>query len=127
MSTTAAAVGGPLQQQITQKLQATFAPVHLDVINESSGHNVPAGSESHFKVVVVSEQFDGVALLQRHRLVNAALSAELDGSHGLAGLPAVHALSVKAKTPKQWEKSGGAVGKSPPCLGGDGSLPPKRG
>ena len=76
--TTTAAAGGPLQQQITQKLAAAFNPVHLDVINESSGHNVPAGSESHFKVVVVSDRFDGVALLQRHRLVNAALSAELD-------------------------------------------------
>jgi len=108
-------------------LIALAAFVFQDVINESSGHNVPAGSESHFKVVVVSDAFDGVALLQRHRLVNAALAAELDGSHGLANLPAVHALSVKAKTPKQWAKSGGAIGQSPACMGGDGSLPSKRG
>ena len=81
------------------------------VINESSGHNVPKGSESHFKVVVVSAAFDGVKLLERHRQVNDCLADELANS--------IHALSIKAQTPAQWEKNP-AVGTSPPCLGGNG-------
>ncbi|MGI9323235.1 MAG: BolA family protein [Pseudomonadales bacterium] len=39
-------------------------------MNESGNHNVPPGSESHFKLVLVSSEFDGKPLVQRHRLVN---------------------------------------------------------
>ena len=49
------------------------------VINESSGHNVPKGSETHFKVVVVSDSFDGQMLIARHRMVNEILADELSG------------------------------------------------
>jgi stress-induced morphogen len=86
----------------------------------------PANSETHFKVVVVSEQFETTnSPVQRHRLINAALRDELQGP--------VHALSIIAKTPAQWQlmldsKGGKAViPESPSCRGGDGSLPPKGG
>ena len=69
----------PVAAAVRHKLTEAFAPQHLEVINESSGHNVPAGSESHFKVVVVSERFAGQAPLERHRLVNTALADELAG------------------------------------------------
>ena len=62
-------------------------PSHLDVINESFMHNVPRGSETHFKVVVVSNRFDQESLLKRHRLINEVLQEELQGS--------VHALSIQ--------------------------------
>jgi len=101
---------GPVQQSITSKLSHTFAPVALEVINESFMHSVPAGSESHFKVVVVSQQFDDESLIKRHRMVHAALRDELD-----AGL---HALSVEALTPEQWQARGGATMDSPECRGG---------
>ena len=70
----------------------------------SSMHSVPLGSETHFAVVVVSEQFEGVSLLNRHRSVHTVLSDELRSG--------VHALSVSARTPTQWQQSGGAVSKS---------------
>jgi stress-induced morphogen len=80
----------------------------------------PKNSETHFKVVVVSSHFDTVkAPLQRHRLVNAALAQELEGP--------VHALSIIAKAPSQWENMSKIVPASPACKGGDGSLPPKNG
>ena len=101
---------GEVQIAIESKLREAFEPAHLDVINESYMHNVPPGSESHFKVVVVAPGFDGQPLLARHRAVNAALSDELAGP--------VHALSIVAKTPQQWEASGGAISASPNCLGG---------
>lgn len=115
MSTTAAPAA-PVQASITQKLTAAFSPSHLDVVNESFKHNVPTGSETHFKVTVVSATFDDHKLIARHRLVNAALAEELAGP--------VHALSISAKTPSQWDK-GTKPHTTPNCQGGDGSLPSK--
>lgn len=112
----------PVRNAIFEKLSQNFHPIHLDVVNESHRHNVPANSETHFKVLVVSEQFDSKSLVQRHRLVNETLAKELEGP--------VHALSIVAKTPTQWETmvaNGTAeIPPSPNCRGGDGSLPPKK-
>ena len=89
--------------------------------------NSPVNSETHFKVVIVSSQFESVkSPIGRHRLIHTVLKDELDGP--------VHALSIVAKTPAQWEtmkqKQGTAtnpiIPPSPNCRGGDGSLPPKR-
>ena len=63
-----------IQDTITEKLTAALAPLHLQVINESHKHSVPPGSESHFKVVIVSEQFQGQPLVRRHQAVNTALA-----------------------------------------------------
>ncbi len=102
-----------VQQSLETKLSTGLSPLHLDVVNESRMHNVPPGSETHFKVLVVSEQFQGEKLLARHRRVNRLLAKELDGP--------VHALAIHALTPGEWFERGGAVPDSPPCLGGDGS------
>jgi BolA protein len=99
-----------MQQQIEQRLRETFAPLHIEVENESHMHNVPEGSESHFRVVLVSDQFDGKALLQRHRAVNGALAEQLAGG--------VHALALHTMTPNEWFEKGGEAPQSPPCLGG---------
>ena len=104
------APSGSVAAVMTERLTEDFSPVHLQVINESSGHNVAPGSETHFKVVVVSSKFAGVPLLERHRAVNAALAKLLDNG--------VHALSIVAKTEDQWAKMGGEISESPPCLGG---------
>ncbi|KAJ3597496.1 hypothetical protein NHX12_001019 [Muraenolepis orangiensis] len=99
----------PVETAIRTKLTAALGPEHLEVHNESHMHAVPPGSESHFRVLVVSPRFDGLPLIQRHRLVNEVLRQELSGC--------VHALAIQAKTPTQW---GGdrSVAKSPPCMGG---------
>ena len=78
--------------------------------NESDQHNVAPGSESHFKVTLVSEQFDGQPLIKRHRLVNATLKEELAGG--------IHALALHTMTPEEWFAKGGQAPESPPCLGG---------
>ena len=100
---------GPVARRIYEKLVAAFAPQHLDVVNESYMHNVPNGSETHFKVVVVTDHFDDKPLIQRHRMVNAVLQQEMDEG--------VHALSILSKTPKQWEANT-MVKPSPSCRGG---------
>nr|CAA6810141.1 MAG: Cell division protein BolA [uncultured Thiotrichaceae bacterium] len=98
------------QKQIEAKLQDAFSPEILDVINESHMHNVPAGSESHFKVTIVSDQFDGKMLVARHRMVNKVLAEELNGM--------IHALALHTLTPAQYFERAGKVADSPECLGG---------
>ncbi len=63
-----------LEQQLIERLQ-TLAPSHLEVINESAGHGgYFPDKESHFKVIVVSEEFNGLRLVQRHQKVYALAS-----------------------------------------------------
>ena len=98
------------QDIISEKLDQRFDLKHLDVVNESGNHNVPPGSETHFKVVMVSADFDGARLLARHRAVNEVLAEELAGD--------VHALALHTYTPEEWQARFGDAPMSPPCLGG---------
>lgn len=99
-----------VQENIEQKLADSLTPAHLQVINESHMHNVPPGSESHFKVVIVTNAFDGVSRVQRHQQVNGILAKELQDD--------IHALSMQTMTPDEWAARGGEVMESPECLGG---------
>jgi len=101
------------QQGIEAKLTEALQPTHLDVSNESDQHNVPPGSESHFKVVIVAEAFHDQSLLQRHQRVHHILKAELtDG---------IHALALHTFTPAEWTAKKQSAASSPPCLGGSRS------
>lgn len=84
-----------IREQIEEKLRAAFEPVFLEVVDESYRHNVPAGSESHFKVVLVSDRFTGERFLNRHRMIYSTLTAELSTT--------VHALALHTYTIKEWE------------------------
>ena len=99
-----------VEQRIREKLAGALAPVHLEVVNESGQHNVPAGSETHFKVVVVSDVFAGKPRVAQHRMVYKAVDDELRG--------AVHALAVHTYTEDGWSRNGAAAPESPECLGG---------
>ena len=99
-----------VQSTIEAKLTEALAPLHLEVINESGNHSVPAGSESHFKVVLVATEFEGQRLLARHRRVNTVLADELAS--------AIHALALHTYTEAEWRERFGAAPMSPPCLGG---------
>jgi BolA protein len=101
---------GPLETTITEKLRGQFNPEVLQVSNESYMHSVPAGSESHFKVVVVSDQFVGKRLVQRHQAIYAVLADELKGP--------VHALALHTYTVPEWSENQGGAPDSPNCLGG---------
>lgn len=99
-----------IQSNIERKLTDALDPEHLEVVNESSMHNVPPGSESHFKVTVVSHNFDGQGLVSRHRTINQVLAEELNGR--------IHALALHTMTPDEWFDSGGESPASPQCRGG---------
>lgn len=98
------------QSIIEQKIRDALTPVHLEVLDESHQHNVPEGSQSHFKLVVVSDQFEGMSLINRHRQINTVLKQEFD--HGL------HALALHTMTPEEWFNKGGNIPATPECLGG---------
>jgi BolA protein len=94
-----------LEQQLIERLQ-TLTPTHLEVLNESAGHGgYFPGKESHFKVIVVSEEFQGLRLVQRHQKIYA-VAAELM-SPGK-----IHALAIHAYVPSEWQ---GQAPASPEC------------
>jgi stress-induced morphogen len=101
-----------IQTRIEEKLTLELAPQTLVVENESKKHSVPPGSETHFKVTIVSRAFEGLGRVERHRLVHAILKDELAGG--------VHALTLTSRTPEEWANDS-AVAASPPCLGGSKS------
>ncbi len=105
-----------IQETITEKLNNAFSPEHLEVVNESFMHNVPEGSESHFKVVIVCDDFADKMLIARHRLVNKVLEDELKKDRSDGG---IHALALHTMTMEEWFKKGKSP-ESPECLGGDG-------
>lgn len=103
-----------IQTAIESKLRGALQPLHLEVVNESHLHSVPPGSESHFKVIVVSEQFTGLSLIEQQRLVNRVLADELRGG--------VHALAMKTLTPQKWQAAGQQASlPTPLCHGGSKS------
>lgn len=95
-------------ETIQQKLQAALLPEYIEVLNESHNHHVPPNSETHFKVVLVSQAFNGLRLLARHRKVNETLAHELANG--------VHALSMHTYTPEEWLALA-EVPQSPKCRG----------
>jgi BolA protein len=97
-----------MQNIIEEKLIARLSPEVLEVINESHMHSGPA-TESHYKVVAVSKEFEGKMLIARHRMINAALADELKQ---------VHALALHTMTPDEYFEKAGKVADSPLCEGG---------
>ena len=96
------------QQDIHTRLQV-LQPQYLDIINESHMHGGPA-TESHFKITLVSDAFEGVRAVQRHQKVYGLLSEQLQGG--------VHALALHLYAPDEWVQYGDDVPASPDCRGG---------
>jgi BolA protein len=84
-----------VKDNITEKLTGAFAPQSLRVEDESHKHAGHAGhrpeGQTHYRVYIVSEAFRGKSRIDRHRMINSALAAELAGG--------VHALAIHASAP----------------------------
>ncbi|KAF6255926.1 bola-like protein-domain-containing protein [Scenedesmus sp. NREL 46B-D3] len=90
----------PIATSMQQKLQLALAPVSLKIINESHKHAGHSGNptgaadaETHFRVEVISNEFEGKRLVQRHQMMYKLLDDEIKAG--------VHALSMDTKTPKE--------------------------
>ena len=86
-----------VEEKIRKNLTAMLNPTRLEIINEShlhAGHSSSPGTgESHFRILIISELFDGKSRLERHRMVNDALRDELKNS--------IHALAMSTLSPKE--------------------------
>jgi len=82
-----------IQTDIEARLAERFAPSFLSVENESRLHSLDRAGETHFKVVVVTDAFEGLMILKRHRLVQETLAAQI---------ASVRAVSLHTFTPKEW-------------------------
>lgn len=98
------------QAELEEILETNFAIEFLEVINESHQHSVPENSETHFKVTLVSEDFEGKTKVARHQAVY-----KLTGNLMNQGL---HALALHLYVPAEWEKLNRLSPASPNCMGG---------
>lgn len=98
-------------ERIRKILTESLAPVELEILNESHMHSVPPNSETHFKLLIVSDSFEGKSRIDRQRMVNDLLKDELQNG--------LHALTQKTLTTQEWEKQKSTLQfESPECLGG---------
>jgi len=103
--------GSGRQERIERRIHDAFQPVQLEVRDDSGEHAVPKGSESHWALLIVSNGFEGLSRVARHRAVYGALSDELTSG--------VHALKLETFTPAEWTAKGSAEASDAPlCLGG---------
>jgi stress-induced morphogen len=88
---------------LRDKLTRAFAPLELDITDDSEKHrgHKGAGGGGHFSVRIVSSAFEGKSLVARHRLVYAELAEEMRG--------AVHALALDTLTPAEAEAAAAAA------------------
>lgn len=97
-----------MQDRIDAALVAAFSPQFFEVEDESKFHH--KGKQTHYKVVVVSDRFNGVAPVKRHQMVYAALGGIMQQ---------IHALSIHAYSVEEWHREGlSTVPESPNCRGG---------
>ena len=99
-----------IEEQILQSVTEAFTLDYLDVKNESYMHNVPEGSESHFKLTLVSDDFSGKRLVQRHQMIYKLLEKQMN---------LIHALALHLYTKEEWQKRQSSTPLSPKCHGGE--------
>ncbi|MDB2518396.1 BolA family transcriptional regulator [Gammaproteobacteria bacterium] len=80
---------GPIESQIINTLSTSMNLSSLKIINESFMHNVPKGSESHFKIVVVTNDFNNLSIIKRHKLIYKTLDNLMNKIHALS----IHAFN----------------------------------
>ena len=80
-----------IESQIIDIINDKLSPSVLNIINESFMHNVPTGSESHFKLIVVSDEFKDLTNVKRHQLIYRTLNEIMDEIHALS----IHAFDEK--------------------------------
>lgn len=97
-----------VEETLQTKLQTEFTPTLLEIENESHKHS-GSSTTSHFRVVIVSDAFEGSRLIARHRKINTLLASELANE--------IHALALHTFTNDEWAKKGENAAKSPACAG----------
>ena len=88
------------RQMIEDRIRASLDPIHLEVLDDSAAHAGHPGAliqgGGHFRIVCVSEAFEGKMLIDQHRLIHAAVDYPMEGR--------IHALEIKTIPPSRWQK-----------------------
>ncbi|KAK9469776.1 bola-like protein-domain-containing protein [Lipomyces arxii] len=98
----------PYEDKIVWRLNSTLKPTHLKVFNDSHkhAHHAPmanvASKETHFRLEIVSDAFEGKRLPMRHRMIYQMLGPEMQAEGG------IHALQLLTMTPSEWETRQGS-------------------
>ncbi|GIW72849.1 MAG: hypothetical protein KatS3mg102_2391 [Planctomycetota bacterium] len=98
------------RQRIEQRLRERLAPLALEVVDQSAAHAGHEGARhggGHFRIEIVSAAFEGLPLLEQHRLVHEAVGYPMEGR--------IHALEIKTIPPSRWKSA------PPPQPPGQGS------
>ena len=95
-----------IESTINKIINESYNPLYIELVNESFMHNVPRGSESHFKLVVVSDIFKNMTLVQRHKHIYSSLKTTMNN---------IHALSINAFDIDEF-KLNPTKSKSPDCI-----------
>ena len=74
----------PIENKIINTLNKCMNISSLKIVNESFMHNVPVDAESHFKIIIVSNDFNNLSHIQRHKLVYKHLDTIMDNIHALS-------------------------------------------
>ena len=96
-----------IENNIRTKIEQSLTPSVFDIVNESHMHSGPA-TNSHFKLTIVSTEFEGVRPVARHQMVYKVLAEELAGE--------VHALALHTYSNEEWQIQSEAP-QSPNCQG----------
>ena len=75
---------GPIENKIINTLNECMNISSLRILNESFMHSVPEDAESHFKIVVVSDDFNNLSNIQRHKLIYKHLGTIMNDIHALS-------------------------------------------
>lgn len=94
-----------IEKEIYSKIQSYLNPDELEVVNESCMHRGPDNSETHFKIITISCQFENLKSIQRHQLIHKILQETIKK---------IHALTILAYTPMEWSKIERPI-QSPSC------------
>tara|TARA_B110000467_G_C17879393_1_gene244010 strand:+ start:50 stop:361 length:312 start_codon:yes stop_codon:yes gene_type:complete len=95
-----------IESTINKIINESYNPLYIELVNESFMHNVPRGSESHFKLVVVSNIFKNMTLIQRHKHIYSCLNTIMNN---------IHALSINAFDTEEFRLNPD-ISRSPNCI-----------
>ena len=75
---------GSIENKIINTLNECMNICSLKILNESFMHNLPKDAESHFKLVIVSNDFNNLSHIQRHKLVYKHLGNIMNDIHAIS-------------------------------------------
>lgn len=99
-----------IESEIRSRITNTFSPTYIELVNESHMHSVPENSETHFKLVLVCDEFEGMRKVARHQKIYALTSDLMEKG--------LHALALHLFTEAEWQTQQHSSLSSPNCMGG---------